>query len=88
MKTSCVLHNLPHLNQCRQIKTYDINLKFGAVLVVDNSFDDSILALSAMQVHADAITDLEFSFWFLRLLGHGLSVITNRALQRGSISGC
>jgi len=48
--------NLPGINQCREVEADDIHLQFGAIIVLNDSADNSILDFPVVQVHADFVS--------------------------------
>jgi hypothetical protein len=58
--TAVSLDNLPRINQRCQVQADNVNLQLGAVDLLNHGPNDGVINLTAIQIDADFIADLEF----------------------------
>jgi len=66
-----VLHDLPEVDQRREVESNHIHLQLHALRLVDDGLHDGILNLPVVKVHPDFITDVKFARGWVRLLRYG-----------------
>ena len=60
------LHNLPRINQRREVQADNIHLlKLGFAPELNHGANDSILDLPVVEVHAGFVADPKFALWLL-----------------------